>query len=312
VTRAALVGVLAALAAAGHGVGTSGASFAAHDGIPSTMSTATDWVAPALTLTTPADGSAQSSTSVTLSGAAGNATGDSTTVTVNLYSGTTAIGAPVTTRSVTRTAGTWSTTVTSLAAGTYTAQATQSDSAGNTATSASHTFTIDTTAPTRTSISAVNGGATAGRLEAGDSLVFTYSEAMAPSSILAGWNGSQTAVKVRFYNGTTDSVTVLDSAGAANVKLDTAPSSSAGGVSLGTGTDYVSGTVTFAATMTPSADGRSITVVLGTPDLSNRVRTTQSPAANMTWTPKAGITDLAGNALANTNAYTETDTDRDF
>jgi len=32
----------------------------------------------------------------------------------------------------------------------------------------------------------------------------------------------------------------------------------------------------------------------------------------MTWTPKAGPTDLAGNALTNVTAFIETDTDKDF
>jgi len=32
----------------------------------------------------------------------------------------------------------------------------------------------------------------------------------------------------------------------------------------------------------------------------------------MTWTPKAGPTDLAGNALTSPTAFTETDTDKDF
>jgi hypothetical protein len=304
--------VLAAVAAAGSGVGTSRAAFTAPQKAHSaTMSTAADWVAPAVTLTTPTNGSAQKVTSATVSGAAGNATGDSTTVTVNLYSGATATGTPAQSRPVTRSAATWTTSFAGLAQGTYTAQATQADSAGNTGTTTTSTFTVDTTAPTRTSIATLNGGSLQGRLQAGDSIVFTYSEAIAPASVLAGWAGAQTPVKVRFYNGTTDSFTVLDNASAANVKLDTAVSSTVGGVTLGAGANYVTGTVTFAATMTRSADGSSFTVVLGTPDTTTPLVTTQSPTANMTWTPKAGVTDLAGNALVST-PFVEADNDRDF
>jgi hypothetical protein len=306
------VGALAALIVAGSTVGTSRAAFTAHDQFNSTVSTAADWVVPALTLTTPADASYQKTTSVTLSGAAGNATGDSTTVTVNIYAGSVATGTPVLTRPVTKTAATWSTAVTTLAQGTYTAQATQSDNAGNVATSAAHTFTIDTTAPTRVSLSAANGAGTSGHLDAGDTITYAYTEPMLSSSILSGWSGSSAAtVKVRFFSGTTDAFTVLDSASAANVKLD-AGTVSGGGVSLGSGADFVSGTVTFAATMTQSADGKSFVVTLGAPDFASRVQSTRTGIANMTWTPKAGSTDLAGNALASAAAWTESDADRDF
>ena len=53
-------------------------------------------------------------------------------------------------------------------------------------------------------------------------------------------------------------------------------------------------------------------LTLGTPDFSSRIATTAVTAKNMTWTPKAGSTDLAGNALGSTATWTETDTDRDF
>ena len=45
-----------------------------------------------------------------------------------------------------------------------------------------------------------NGGATVGRLESGDWIRLTWNEAIAPASVLAGWNGSSTAVRVRVAN----------------------------------------------------------------------------------------------------------------
>jgi hypothetical protein len=188
----------------------------------------------------------------------------------------------------------------------------RADSAGNTGTSAPHTFTIDTTAPSRVSISAVNGTGTPGHLDAGDAITFTYSEPMLASSILSGWSGTGPAnVKVRFFDGTPDAFTVLDSVNGANVKLD-AGTTTNGGVTLGASANYVTGTVTFAATMTRSADGKSFVITLGTPDFSTRIATTAVTSKNMTWTPKAGSTDLAGNTLASTATWTETDVDRDF
>jgi hypothetical protein len=109
-----------------------------------------DATAPALTLTTPANGAALSDTTPALSGAAGNAAGDSSTVTVKIYSGTGTGGAALQTLTPTRSTTTWSTTAAALAQGTYTAQATQTDTAGNVATSAANTFVVDTTAPTVT------------------------------------------------------------------------------------------------------------------------------------------------------------------
>jgi hypothetical protein len=313
VRTAAVIGALAALAVAGSTVGTSRAAFTAHDRFTTTVSTAADWVAPALTLTSPATGSYQSSTSVTLAGAAGNATGDATTVTVDVYAGAAVTGTPALTRSVTRSPATWSTVFTGLAAGTYTARATQTDTGGNTAATAATTFTIDTTPPTRVSLSAANGTGTAGHLDAGDTITFTYSEPMLPSSILASWAGATPAtVKVRFFNAISgDSFTVLDGSSAANVKLDAGTTTTAG-VSLGSGGNYVTNTVTFAATMQRSSDGASFVVTLGAPDLSARIVAAAATAKNMTWTPKAGPTDLAANALASTAAWPETDSDRDF
>ncbi|HEX7298603.1 MAG TPA: Ig-like domain-containing protein, partial [Solirubrobacteraceae bacterium] len=109
-----------------------------------------DATAPALTLTTPANGSATNDTTPTISGAAGNAATDSSTVTVKIYSGTGTGGTVLQTLTPTRSGATWTTTAATLAQGTYTVQATQTDTAGNVATSAANTFTVDTTAPTVT------------------------------------------------------------------------------------------------------------------------------------------------------------------
>jgi hypothetical protein len=61
--------------------------------------------------------------------------------------------------------------------------------------------------------------------------------------------------------------------------------------------------------MVRSADGASIVVTLGTPA---SVQSTAVTAKNMKWTVGAGITDLAGNAIATPASYTETVSDVDF
>jgi hypothetical protein len=83
----------------------------------------------------------------TLAGTAGVALGDESAITVNIYVGTAVGGSPVQSGNTQASNGTWSYVAPRLADGTYTAQATQSDEAGNVGTSAAVTFTIDTTAP---------------------------------------------------------------------------------------------------------------------------------------------------------------------
>ena len=119
-----------------------------------------DTVAPNVSLIEPAAGGSTSDTLPTFAGAAGSADGDGDTVTVKLYSGSSASGAPLQTLSATRSGGAWSVPPdTELSEGAYTAVASQSDAAGNTRTSSAHTFSVDTTAPS-TAIIAGPGAAT--------------------------------------------------------------------------------------------------------------------------------------------------------
>jgi chitinase len=293
--------LLAAVVAAVAAVQGSDAAFTASTSNPGSAFTTAAKFAPLVTLTTPANGSSTNDTTPTLSGAAGNTTGDDTPVTVKIYSGTSATGTPVQTRTPNRTGATWTTTlITALAVGTYTAQATQTDTSGNTGTSAASTFIVDTTRPAAANIVATNkAGGTAGKIENGDTLTFTYSEPITAASVWTGWNGASTAVNVRFTDSTTaDTVTVL-TATTGTVKLGT----------VATYGNYVSATTTFASTMVRSADGASIVVTLGTPA---SVPSSAVTARNMRWTPVIGITDLAGNTSTTATAFTETDADIDF
>ncbi len=109
-----------------------------------------DTTLPAVALTSPADGSFTNDTTPTLSGTAGTAPGDSSTIRVLIFSNTDLTGSPVQTLSATVAAdGSWSATPTVLPNGTYVAYAQQSGTAG-TATSAVHTFTVDTAPPATT------------------------------------------------------------------------------------------------------------------------------------------------------------------
>ena len=295
-----LVVLLAALLAAAAAVQGSQATFtasAANSG--ASFATATKF-APTVTLTAPANGSYTKDTTPLITGTADTATGDSTTVTAMIYSGTSTTGTPLQTKTVSRGAGTtWSTTASTLAQGTYTVQATQTDTSGNTGTSDANTFTVDTRKPTAASITATNKtGGTAGKIESGDTLTYTYSEPIAASSVWSGWNGADTAVHIKFAGRGNDTITVLTTADATSIKLG----------SVATNGDYVTTTTTFNATMAMSADGASVIVTLGTP---TNVSSSASPGRNMRWTPSAGVKDLAGNAAA-TTPYNQTDTGVDF
>jgi chitinase len=294
-----IVVLLAAVLAAAAAVQGSQATFTASKAnAGSSFATAAKF-APTVTLTTPADGSFTNDTTPLISGTADNATGDSTTVTAKIYSGTGTGGTLVQSKTGSRSGTSYSFSLTTaLAQGTYTAVVTQTDTSGNTGTSNANTFTVDTTAPTGASISAENkAGGTAGKIEAGDTLTYTYSEAIQPGTVLSGWNGASTAIHIRFTSSGNDTITILTTANAA-INLG----------SIATNGDYVSATTTFNATMALSSDGTSVVVTLGTP---SNVNSAASPGRNMSWTPSASVRDLAGNA-ASTTTYNETASDVDF
>jgi hypothetical protein len=102
---------------------------------------------PAVTLVAPADGALTKDTTPTYSGAAGNAAGDSNTVTAKIWAGTTASGSPLQTIPTTRSGSSWTVDGSSaLPDATYTARAEQAGTNG-TGLSAAHTFKVDATAP---------------------------------------------------------------------------------------------------------------------------------------------------------------------
>ena len=115
-----------------------------------------------------------------------------------------------------------------------------------------------------------------------------------------GWDGSSTAVHIKFTSSGNDTITVLTTADATSIKLG----------SVATNADYVTATTTFSATMALSSDGTSVVVTLGTPA---NVSASASPGRrNMSWTPNASVKDLAGNASVDDASYNETDSDVDF
>ncbi|KQO36757.1 hypothetical protein ASF05_07405 [Aeromicrobium sp. Leaf245] len=161
-------------------------------------------------------------------------------------------------------------------------------------------------------VQASNGGGTLGRLDNGDSLILTYSEKLAPASVVAGWDGSARPVTVRLRDGNVSPI----GGGAKDDTIDV-PGVNLGAVNLKA--DYVksgktvqwSGTMT-ATTVTVGTTTRTVvTVALGGVTSGSGLRTVTT-AATMMWTPSAAATDLSGQKCSTAPAVETGTADRDF
>lgn len=206
------------------------------------------------------------------------------------------------------------TATTPLAAGGYSYAIASTDVAGNTRTQTGYAVTVDNTRPAAADVQTTNAG-TAGRAEAGDTIVFTYSERIDPQSILAGWVGAATAVTVRLIDGgcvlnlllkvcSDDSVTVWNAANSSQLPLGTIDLNDDDyhGTALGTASP-----ITFASTMVQS--GPTITITLGS--ASGSVETA-SGSTTMAWSPSASAYDAAGNAASTATDTESGGSDREF
>ena len=113
-----------------------------------TLSRTVDRVAPTITLTTPTNSSTIGDTTPNFSGIAGSAAGDVANVTVRVYAGSAVSGTAL--QMLTATAngsGAYSIDATAMPLGTYTAQSSQPDAAGNTGLSPATTFAITDLTP---------------------------------------------------------------------------------------------------------------------------------------------------------------------
>jgi signal peptidase I len=162
--------------------------------------------------------------------------------------------------------------------------------------------TADITAPGGSAVTTTNRtGGNSGRAEQGDSATVTFSEAIEPESILAGWDGAARNVQAAIVDGgaSNDLLRVYDSG-----TFDVARYLPIGTFELGR-TDFLSGSYTVfglsSAAGTPSTmtlSGRTLTIVLGSLD-SGSVPSASANASER-YTPVATLTDLAGNASGTT------------
>jgi hypothetical protein len=189
-----------------------------------------------------------------------------------------------------------------LAAGSKAFSVTGTDTLGHGATQGGFSVTIDNTVPAASDIQTTNVvGGTAGKPEAGDTVIFTFTEAIDPATVLAGWNGSSTSVTLRLIqqNGTPgDRVQVWDAANTTQLPF--------GLIRLFN--DYVTADRAFAGS-TMAMSGSTIMVTLGTP---GGAVSTATGTGDISWGPTTTITDRAGNACTSGNATESGAADLDF
>ena len=195
---------------------------------------------------------------------------------------------------------TWDTTTVAQAG--YDLRARATDNAGRTTTSALVSNRVVNYAPYGTDIQTTNGG-TAGRIDANDTLRLTFSEAMAPASILAGWTGSSQAIRIYVTDGgTIDTMDFRNAAGTTRLNLvNTA-------TDLSLAANFVSASAVFNATMSMSGSG--VTVTVGT--LISGTVVTSATTAKMTWRPSPAATDTSGIAALTTQVTESGAADKDF
>ncbi len=193
-----------------------------------------------------------------------------------------------------------------LSAGTDSFTVKLTDSAG-TATSTSYSVTVDNTAPRTSNIQTTNvTGGTVGKPEAGDTVIFSYTNAVDPTTVLSGWDGSAQPVVVDIIDGGTsgdDKLEVLNASTLAQLPL--------GSIDLGR-KDYVTKTTTFGASGTAASmvmSGGAITVTLGTPSATAG---TAAATGTLVWTPSTTVTDAAGNAVSANTVNESGASDKDF
>jgi hypothetical protein len=194
--------------------------------------------------------------------------------------------------------------------GAYDLRAVMTDRLNVVTTSAIVSVNVDNSPLRAYDVQATNSATgTAGRLNAGDRIVLTYSNQVNLTTILAGWTGAATTVSARVVDGSL--------VGGANID-DTF---SVDGVNLGTvnlqgnfvrkkvTATIASSTMTASTTTVNGATATVVTITLGTPSGS---LATSNTLGTMRWVPSATAKSPLGVAVSTTPASESGAADRDF
>ena len=177
------------------------------------------------------------------------------------------------------------------------------DGGPNSRTTTGHTVSTEIVAPTATNIQTTNLSGNTGLISTGDTVIFTYSEAIEPESLTPGWTGAAalSGLTLAATNGGLRDTFTITRAGAGNYY-------NSGTVTLASA-DYVSTNASWNASATINAARTIVTVTVGTLVSGT---TTRGSAGGMSWAPVNSVVDRAGNPMS-TTVRTETGgADRDF
>lgn len=241
-----------------------------------------DTTAPSVTITSPTSGQTVG-VIPTFAGRGGTASGDVPTATVEVFSGSTATGTPLSLTASIDDTGTWTISpATALPNGTYTVRARQQDAAGNTGTSDAVTFNVladvepaDTTPPTVTITTPANNAA----LKTTPSIAGTGG--VLPTDVRS--------VTVSIFNGAAASGTAIQTL--------TSPVANGGGWSV-TPAALVDGTYTAQARQVDQAGNPGTRAVTFTVDTAAPTVTVSSPANGSTVANKKPAISGTGGAAA--------------
>ncbi|MDJ0318952.1 signal peptidase I [Pseudarthrobacter sp. PS3-L1] len=164
-------------------------------------------------------------------------------------------------------------------------------------------------------IQAANGSGVLGRIDAGDTLNFSYSQPVNLASVTPGWNGATLPVTVRLRDGNLlgqgnngDTIDIQRSGSAINL----------GAVNTKANFARTWATVTFNATMSASTvtvngiPRTIITITVGTATSNSSRLLTSTTSANMVWTPSVLVKSTSASPSSTTPVTETGPLDRDF
>jgi len=132
-----------------------------------------------------------------------------------------------------------------------------------------------------------------------------YSEPIAPASVLAGWDGSATAITVHLTNSANnDRMDFWNAADTARLNLVVSATD------LRLSRNYVTGAVVLNGTMV--RNGNTISVTLGTVVSGGGALVTATATGAITWRPSAAALDVSGKASSTTMVTESGAADSDF
>lgn len=207
---------------------------------------------------------------------------------------------------------TWNTA--SVKDGSYDLRAVMTDTQGRVTISPVDAGNVVDNSPLRgVDVQSTNGGASAGKPDAGDTITFTYSGVVDTTKLITGWNGTARSVTARFRDGALvarsgreDAFDVLSGStvvglGSVNLKSDQVKTLRSASLNA---------TMT-AQTITTETGIQRTVVTVRLNATSSRLRTLKT-ASTMVWTPSSAATDLQGRTSSTASVTESGPADREF